>query len=818
MSKPKKVRSKSSQNQASQSKGFDKKIIKTRPSLKKHKQVDLQAGIAFFQSGSYEKAYVFFREAVEKFPHNSEALYLLAIACNQRKEYDLAEKHIRRAIAIVPAEAKYHCQLGNTLQDQGKFDKAIESFEAVVKTKPNFTDIYYNLGNAHLLNNNFDKAIAAYRKNLKIDPKHYDSFNNLGHAFLAIEAYQDAFDAFEKTIELRPQDYSGYNHLGTVFQQQEKYEEALQYFQKAINIDPTNPNIKYNLGNALQEQGNISNAINIYQEVLEQQPDNIQAKFNLGWSLLLAGKLPQGWAGYESRFKASDSLPPLIDSPLYSGSLEKDKALFVWSEQGLGDSLQFIRYAVFLQQQGMDITISVNPLLIKLFENCLELSLKIVDQNQIQLSEYKDHIPLLSLPHLLQTNENTIPLDIPYIHSPSRISNKNNLSEKLKEFNIGIVWGSSLTNPKMYRSKSITLSSFLDSQAYLQNSKKIAIFSLQVGEDTSQIQPFLNEWNNLHDLSLILNDFYDTASIIKQLDLVITVDTAVAHLAGAMGKSVWVMLPFVPDWRWQLKRKDTPWYPTMTLFRQHQCGDWGSVFGEIEQALVSWLNRDIENSFLFSQHNQLNFAEDNLLKDLCTKGEDLLTQGQLDQAIAAYEKAIELQPENVEILNALGNLYQKIENWDKATECFHQAILVSPNNAGLYFNLGNTFLFQKNYAEAEVAYREAIALQPKDAGFLNNLGYSLQQQSKYDEALQIFQHLLSFAPNDVNAHNHLGNIYQEQEEYSQAIQSFQKSLSLDPNNADIQYNLGNVLQLSRDLPAAIEAYKDAIKLDPQNAV
>ncbi|NJN72016.1 MAG: FkbM family methyltransferase [Limnothrix sp. RL_2_0] len=817
MSKDKKKKSSRSKKTFSLPKGFAKSTSKRGLTVSSIKTT-IQKGIQYYQSGQYEKAQCTFQEVIEEQKNNAEALYLFSAASSQLGEYDIAVESVQQAIDLQPNEAKYYFQLGNIFQGQGFFDEAITLFKRVVTINPNFTDVHYNLGNAYLLNRNFDQAIAAYRKNLLLNPEHYDSFNNLGHAFLALELYQESFNAFKKTIELRPQDYSGYNHIGTVFQEQEKYEEAFQYFQQAIKIEPTNPNIKYNLGNALQEQGNISDAISIYKEVLKQQPDNTKAQFNLGWSLLLSGKLPQGWEGYEYRFNASDSLPPLINSPFYAGTIKKGKKLFVWSEQGLGDSLQFVRYAVFLQQQGMEITISVNTLLIKLFENCLDVKLQIVDQNHVQISQYQDHIPLLSLPYLRQTNENNIPLDIPYIHVSSEISQKEYFSEKLKKFNIGIVWGSSLTNPKMYKNKSISLSSFLESIEYLQNLENIGIFSLQVGIDASQIQPFLDKWNNLFDLSPILDDFYDTASIIEQLDLVITVDTAVAHLAGAMGKNVWIMLPFVPDWRWQLERKDTPWYATMTLFRQNQRGDWGSVFKEINQALISLLDTVIESNFSsLQEHNQLNIAEDPFLEGLCREGENLIVEGCLDQAITIYEKVIKLQPENDEIFNLLGTLYQENFDWEKAIQYFRQAIKLSPNKAEFYFNLGNICLFQKNYAESEVAYRKAISLEPNNTGFINNLSYSLQQQAKYDEALQTVQKLLIVSPDNVDAYNHLGNIYQDQEKYPQAIQAFKKAIVLDPQNAGIQYNLGNVLQLSRDIIGALEAYQKAIDLDPQNA-
>jgi GR25 family glycosyltransferase involved in LPS biosynthesis len=343
-------------------------------------------------------------------------------------------------------------------------------------------------------------------------------------------------------------------------------------------------------------------AITSYQMALQLKPSYPEAHFNLSLDLLLTSGYLRGWEEYEWRFKkTTNPIKAAISTPMWNGQLLNNQNILLWSEQGLGDSIQFIRYALLLQQQDISITIATNRLLVRLFKECLPTAnFEILDQNRADLSGHEVHTFLMSLPRMFQTTLENMPATVPYIQ-PSGTMPENLRLERDGSFQVGIVWASDPNNVELYQQKSIPLELFLGPFADLVRSRKVSLWSLQVGNDAKQLEKWL-DLPGVNDLSPRLKDFVDTAWAIEQLDLVITVDTAVAHLAGAMGKPVWVLLPFVPDWRWLLDRQDSPWYPTMRLFRQPSPGDWQAVLTQVQAKLQDVL---LGESVVFSPRDRL---------------------------------------------------------------------------------------------------------------------------------------------------------------------------------------------------------------------
>lgn len=300
--------------------------------------------------------------------------------------------------------------------------------------------------------------------------------------------------------------------------------------------------------------------------------------------MLLLGDFQQGLLEYEWRFKTQQFNDfKQFKVPMWDGAPLEGKSIVLGNEQGLGDAIQFVRYAPKLREQGATVIISTHPALVSLFRECLKGQFEVVESSRCNVYNYDRHVSLLSLPRIFKTSLETIPNCTPYIV----------LTDSLRDlfilpsshfYRIGIVWATGKLNTQLYQQKSCTPELFMN----LLDLENISLYSLQVGEDASQIQPWLNH-QRVCDCSPLLKDFVDTACAIDRLDLVITVDTAVAHLAGAMGKPVWVLLPFVPDWRWLLDRQDSPWYPTMRLFRQPSPGDWASVFSQVKAKLTEVL-------------------------------------------------------------------------------------------------------------------------------------------------------------------------------------------------------------------------------------
>jgi Tetratricopeptide repeat/Glycosyltransferase family 9 (heptosyltransferase) len=398
-------------------------------------------------------------------------------------------------------------------------------------------------------------------------------------------------------LALEPKNADRYYNLGVVIHGQVRKMEAIELYRQAIDLNPNYINAWINLGIVLKEERRVKEAIDVLDRAITLDPAHANAQYNLGLALLLDGRLTEGFAKYEYRFKIHHHLticqPDIRDKQLWNGENMDGENLLICHEQGIGDAIQFIRYVQYLQAYNFRLTIATHPALQRLFSTCLDLpNSSIVTFNDLDASLCDRYVSLLSLPHIFKTNLDSIPNFTPYIHPPKYAIELQNFDRISKGealpttgLRVGLVWATDPQNKQMYRHKSIRAEGVFNHLKSFLIDRSISIYSLQVGEAAAWIKPYL-DLPNVCDLSDRLNDFTDTAAIIDRLDLVITVDTAVAHLAGAMGKPVWILLPFEADWRWLLNRNDSPWYPTMRLFRQIKSESWGAVLDNIESALL----------------------------------------------------------------------------------------------------------------------------------------------------------------------------------------------------------------------------------------
>lgn len=784
----------------------------------------LKKGLELHNSGDYEAAKKYCQKAVELQPKNGEAWYLLGAISTALGNYQQAVQDLKRAIQLLPNEAEFYFHLGNAWYGLGEFELAIAAFRDALRLKPNHLDAKFNLGNMFLYLRQFSSALSTYQEVLDLNPNHFHTVNNLGHALFELERYDEAITAFEKTIELDPNYLDAYMHIGNVFQVQDRYEEAMALYERILKTQPQKAGVYNNIANILKKQAKYQEALTTYEKCVLLNPQDPEIHLNIALVLLLLGDFDRGWKEHEWRLNTARVIPKELKTPIWQGNSIHNEELLLWSEQGFGDSIQFIRYAILLQKQGFNLTVATRSPLLKLFKNCLEPSIKIIDQDQTNLSHYHNHNSLMGLPYLFQTNLETIPQATPYLFSEKNISTELQLPDT-SSLKIGLVWAAGTVNKELYKSKSIELDQFLQAQQKILETQKVSFWSLQIGEDAQQIQAWL-KYENIHDLSHHLKDFLDTANIINQLDLVITVDTAVAHLAGAMGKPVWVMLPFVPDWRWLLERSDSPWYPTMTLFRQSTMGDWQSVFQEIKIKLQQLIKQNKSSSKKISVLTQGISKKQTINPTLATSfhdavlhyhlGEKLQAEGEFLEAIAEYKKSIELRPDQVEVYNAIGNAFNNIGNFHEAEKAFEQAINIDPQNPILHYNFGNMLLLQNKNEEAIIAYDKSLQLNPQNRDALNNRGHAFSALGKYDEARQSFEEILTFLPDDADSYNHIGSTFHQQERYEEAIHYFQQAYELKPENITIEYNLANGLRDIGDYSGAIQHYRHVLERDPQD--
>ncbi len=407
-----------------------------------------------------------------------------------------------------------------------------------------------------------------YREALKVNPENADALHLLGTIAFQAGKPEPAVRLIQRAIRINPNNSNYYNNCGPALRSLNRHDEAVACYQKALSLAPDHPQAWYNLGKTYFDSRNPAEAILAYTRQLELNPDHLSARWNRSLANLLLGHFAEGWSEYEFRWSATAASVSkrIFASPQWRGESLVGKTLFIHAEQGLGDTIQFCRYAALAADCGARIIVECQAELLGLLRSIPQISMLV--RHGEPLPEFDFHIPMMSLPLAFQTSLENIPASTPYLHAdPFRVlAWKSRLDDVGSPRNIGLVWAGGAKHPSNEK-RSMHLSQF----APLAEISNISWLSLQIGPPSAQLAnpPFpIVDWTSE------LHDFADTAALIQALDGVVTVDTAVAHLAGALGKPVWILLPFLPDFRWMLDRSNSPWYPTARLIRQPARGEW----------------------------------------------------------------------------------------------------------------------------------------------------------------------------------------------------------------------------------------------------
>jgi Tfp pilus assembly protein PilF len=528
---------------------------------------------------------VSYQQALRWRPAYPEAHTNLGNLFQIQGKLDEAISHYRQAIHHKPDYAEAYANLGVALQKQERIETAIACFQQALRLKPDFVEAHANLGLALRSQGKSEEAIASYHRALQINPGFAVAHNNLGIALQSQGKLDEALTSFQQAVHLRPDYAEAYTNMGVVFHTQGKLHEAVMSFQQALHHKPHYPETYTNLGVTLQAQGKVAEALANFQQAVQLQPQNVEAHWNRSLAWLLMGNFAQGWKEYEWRWKRKGSPPRPIAQPLWDGAPFQGRTLLIHAEQGLGDTLQFIRYLPMAQARGGSVIFECQPGLTRLLRQCPGID-QLIEQTSSAppAVSFDMHIPLLSLPRLFRTTVDTIPAPIPYIHAEEKLVQQwASQFSQVTQYKIGICWQGNPQHPRD-AVRSVPLAYFTP----LASLKGISLYSLQKENGKEQLTPWAQE-HAIQDLGATLDEvsgaFVETAAVIVNLDLVITVDTAIAHLAGALGAPVWVLLPFAPDWRWLLSRDNSPWYPTMRLFRQPRPGEWDTVFHRVVETL-----------------------------------------------------------------------------------------------------------------------------------------------------------------------------------------------------------------------------------------
>jgi tetratricopeptide (TPR) repeat protein len=574
--------------------------------------------------GKCADAVVCYQRALQAKPEFAEGYYNLGSAWNDMQQYGAALTALQKAIALKPDYADAHNAVGCLFQHFGDLERARLHFQSAAQLKPDFAEAHVNLGNVLRDLKQSEAAIACYREAIRWKPDLAEAYNNLGNVLLDQKNLNAAADCYLKSIALRPDYAEGHYNLGNIYKEQERLEEAIACYRRALQLHPQLAYAHHNLGSVFNLLERLEEAIACYRRTLELQPQHVEAHNNLGSAYqhlgrfeeakewyrralvmapenpdyhmnlatlcMLQGELVENWQEYEWRWQTKEfvGIRPSISQPVWQGESLQNKTLLLSTEQGFGDTLQFIRYAHIARKLGAEVIFRSPSALVTFLQQSLPEIQVISREAPLPACDY--WLPLMSMMRVLNTDLTSIPADVPYLRADAELIEKwQTRLAAYPGFRIGIHWRGRPGLGK-FRLRDLPLEMFAPLAAIPQ----VRLVRLQFGAATEEEQRLQTEMQVVDfgdELDRDVGAFMDTAAIMQQLDLVITSDTSIAHLAGGLGVRTWVPLPLVPDWRWLLTREDSPWYPTMRLFRQSIRLQWSDVFARMEQALRTLLTR-----------------------------------------------------------------------------------------------------------------------------------------------------------------------------------------------------------------------------------
>jgi len=599
--------------------------------------------------GDMDKAINYYNEALELNPDEAEPWFGLGVCYKNKNEYDKAIECYEKAISIRPSFYSAHINIGNIYKLKNELDKAVEfykkallfnqndsdaynslgllyfdryeieeaiyCFKKAIQIKPNFEKPYINLGNVYKTRGEISQALHYLNLAVEIDPDNYEAYISLGNLMIYINKTKEAVNCFEIALTLQPKESSALLNIGNAYRESGDAEKALIYYQKAMELMPDKAEVYVNLGNVHSDMFEFERAIEFYNKAIELKPDSVETLLNLGSLLkdkndidgaldcfkkaleikpnyaethlnlattyLLKKDFINGFKHYEWRDKVKDIKHPKFtefEKPKWDGGSLKNKTILVSNEQGLGDTIQFIRYlpqlaslggkVLFQSPSGMEDLLRNNDLKVEIIDNSSP-------DNQ---TEFDCYTYLLSLPYYLSSNCDNIPLAEGYLKAdPNKVATYKARFFNNDKFKIGIKWQG---NPNGNKHRAIPLKLLLK----LAKIKNVKLYSFQKGygiDDLNEVPKNIK----IIDLGSTFNDFSDTAAAIENLDLLISNDTSLAHLAGALAKQTWILLPFSSEWRWFLDSKDSPWYKSVKLFRQEEMNNWKKVVQQVYDSL-----------------------------------------------------------------------------------------------------------------------------------------------------------------------------------------------------------------------------------------
>ncbi len=534
-------------------------------------------GVAEHGRGRFQKAAGLLCRAGTLSPDNPYPFFYLGLAREAAGDISGAMAAYRRSLSIDGDLAEAATNLANLFSAAGRKKEALDLYRRACSAAPENADVHLNLAKALYEGGMIGQAEASFCEVIRLRPGSVDAIDGLGRIRFDQGDFSEAAAFFRRALALDPEAAKTVNRLGCAHLSAGNPEEAAAAFKKAAAFDPSLAEVFNNLGKAFRDLGRIERSVRCYDRAVAMEPDNPAFRFNRAVALLLKGDFKRGWQDYEFRLhpgaesRAQAFLAP--DIPIWDGSPLAGRHLLVSAEQGFGDTIQFARYLRKIDRNGGRVTLHCPSALHRLFAGISDIDA--LTDSAAAAPKADVQVPIMSLARIFNTRLKTIPSEVPYLGPGPRHLQKRSAVESFGGPKIGLVWSG---NPghRNDANRSIALSTL----ATVVDACPVPLYSLQKGPAARQIDASaMNE--RLIDVGSTFSDFADTAAVLSRLDLLITVDTAAAHLAGALAVPVWILLPFAPDWRWLTGRSDSPWYPTMRVFRQPAPGRWEPVIDQV---------------------------------------------------------------------------------------------------------------------------------------------------------------------------------------------------------------------------------------------
>jgi tetratricopeptide (TPR) repeat protein len=545
-------------------------------------------GNALYGLGRLDDALTCYDKAAQIRPDFAEAWSNRGNALQGLGRLEDAVASCNKAVVLKPSHAQAHHNRGNALYGLGRFAEALASYDAAIALKADYAQAWYNRGKTLGELKRADAALASYDRAIALKPDYAQAWDNRGNLLNDAERFDDALASYDRAIAAKPDYAEAWSNRGLALQYLYRLEEALASHDKAIALKPDYAEGHCNRGSVLNCFNRPAEALASFNQAIALKPDFAQAYFNRAITELSTGDMENGWQDFEWRRKIVEmSGDRVFPRPLLTSLADiQGKTILVHYEHGFGDALQFYRYLELLHQRGAKILFHVQKKLQRLLTP-RDNFITFVELDDPSLG-YDYHVPMMSLPLAFGTTLATLPAKIPYIAADDALVDKWRARLGGGGFKIGICWSGSLTHIKGHNGRIFPLTN-LEPLAKLPG---VRLVSLQKGDGEGDLNtlPAGMSVESFNDLDAGGDAFVDTAAIMRCMDLVITNDTSVSHLAGALGARAWVALQFAPDWRWLRDRADSPWYPTLRLFRQKRDDDWSDVFQDMETCLRQHLS------------------------------------------------------------------------------------------------------------------------------------------------------------------------------------------------------------------------------------